>query len=342
MADGTATTLAANLPNSVSSLSVRPTAVAVSGDRFSGLTAIQTAISVSQNAFVTHPASGPPSCEAAQALSVILVRSDAFPDGLVGSPLAAKKCGPLLLTPPTALDPAVLTEIKRVLQPGATVYVIGDTHAISAAAQSTLVANHFTVVRFAGTSAYSTAAAVARYGLGTPSVVLLANGLDYADGLVAGPAAAALGGAVLLTNGTLPHISTDNYLNGVAGVRAAAIGNQAATAYPWAYKVAGLTRYDTAAAVAREYFYPPRVAFLAYGRNYPDAMSGGALAAITGNPLITTPQADLDPAMVRLLDAGSAATSFVIAIGGTPVVSATALAHAVTLSGGAEPWVGQG
>ena len=53
----------------------------------------------------------------------LLARVDVFADSLGGSPLTTG--GPLLLTPSTALDPAVAAELDRVLASGAVVYVLG-------------------------------------------------------------------------------------------------------------------------------------------------------------------------------------------------------------------------
>ncbi len=48
-----------------------------------------------------------------EAATVLLARSDTFPDALAASTLAAELDAPVLLTPPTGLDPAVGDEIER-------------------------------------------------------------------------------------------------------------------------------------------------------------------------------------------------------------------------------------
>jgi putative cell wall-binding protein len=343
VSDGTTTTLA-SLPaaDSVSSLSVRPNAATVVGERLAGSDRITTAIAVSRGGFVDKPVTGDPSCAEYEALAVVLVRSDLFPDGLVAGPLAARKCAPLLLTPPTSLDARVLTEIKRVLKSGRTVHVVGSTGAISTATEKQIKSAGYSVVRYAGADRYATAAQVARVGLGKPSTVFLASGQNFPDALVAGSAATAMDAAILLTAGSAPAAATNAYIQEVTDPRGAAVGVPAATAYPWAYRVAGADRYATAAKVATEYFYPPRVAFLANGATFPDAMSGGAMAALTGNPLLITAPTALAAPVSTLLDAASAATSFVVAFGGPAVVSDAVVGKAVTFSGGAEPWLANG
>lgn len=233
----------------------------------------------------------------------------------------------------------MLAEIKRVLRPGGTVHVIGAASAVSVASVTALTAAGYVVVRYAGSDRYGTAAEVARTGLGRPSLVVLASGLDFPDALVAGPAAASVGAAVLLTVGEKGSAVTDAYLASVPQIRAASVGASAAHAYPWTFPLVGRDRYDTAVRVAREFFGPPREAFIATGTDFPDALSGGAAAALTGNPLLLTPATGLPLVVSQFLDAASAATSFDIAIGGPPVVSDAVLAEAVRLAGGAEPWV---
>ena len=79
--------------------------------RIAGASRLATAIGVSQDQF---PTTG-------SATAVVLARSDTFPDALAGGPLAAKVGGPLLLTPPSGLDPTVQAEIVRVAAAGSTV-----------------------------------------------------------------------------------------------------------------------------------------------------------------------------------------------------------------------------
>ena len=78
-----------------------------------------------------------------QAGAVVLARSDAFPDALAGTPLAAAAHAPLLLTPPTGLDDRVRAEIARVLAPGGAVYLLGGPSALSPDVEQAIVADKF-------------------------------------------------------------------------------------------------------------------------------------------------------------------------------------------------------
>jgi hypothetical protein len=121
---------------------------------------------------------------------------------------------------------------------------------------------------------------------------LLTTGLDFPDGLAAGPAAAHIGGAVLLTDGPVVPPETQAYLTAHASATYAA-GGPAVAADPSAIAVAGADRYATAAAIATRFFPAPAIVGMATGANFPDALSGGAALAHAGDPLLLT-----DPAAV--------------------------------------------
>ena len=62
-------------------------------------------------------------------------------------------------------------------------------------------------------------------------------------------------------------------------------------------RIAGADRYGTAAAVSRAHYGPDvPVAYVATGRNFPDALAGGPAAGITGGPVLLTDTSQLPPA----------------------------------------------
>ena len=191
----------------------RTTAVATVGltsrvwDRLGGSDRYATAAAVSRSAFPNGGAG-----------AVVLARGDAYPDALVGVPLAAARHAPLLLTHGSSLPTVTLTEIRRVLPAGGTVYLLGGTDVVPASIGTQLATLGYQTTRYAGTDRFGTAVAVAD-ALGDPSTVLLASGLDFPDALAAGPAATAAHGAVLLAAGaTLPPV-TAAYLTAHPGTR---------------------------------------------------------------------------------------------------------------------------
>lgn len=258
---------------SAPSAAVRP-AAADAVRRLAGESRIETAIALSKDRW-----------SADEADVVVLARSDAFADALAGAPLAVAEGGPLLLTPPTVLDGDVRDEIRRVLPAGAEVLVLGGTGAISDDVVDLLEADGFDVDRFGGRNRFETAVEIADRGLGDPDVQLLVTGLDFPDALAAGAAAAAIDGAVLLTDGRALDPATRAYLSEHAGTRYA-IGGAAMDAAPSATPVAGEDRYDTAVRVAERFFDDPRQVGIASGVVFADALPGSVHVALGGGPIL--------------------------------------------------------
>jgi alpha-tubulin suppressor-like RCC1 family protein/putative cell wall-binding protein len=292
----------------------RTTAVATLGltsrvwDRLGGADRYATAAAVSRSAFPTGGAG-----------AVVLARGDAYPDALVGVPLAAARHAPLLLTHGTTLPPATLTEIRRVLPVGGTVYLLGGTDVVPASIGTQLTTLGYQTTRYAGTDRFGTAVAVAD-ALGDPSTVLLASGLDFPDALAAGPAATAVHGVVLLTAGSkLPPV-TAAYLAAHPGT-VYAIGGPAAAADPTAQPVLGADRYGTAATVAATFFPTPTTVGIATGLNFPDALAGAAQLATAGGPLLLTTTSVLPAVSGSALTAAKASITTTHYYGQTDVVA---------------------
>ena len=285
--------------------------------RIAGPDRIGTALAASRDRYPTAHTAG----------AVVLARGDDFADALAGQPLAGARGGPLLLTGPTALDPAVAAEIERVLPPRGTVYVLGGPRAVSEAVVDTLTGAGFNVVRLAGADRYATALAIATSGLGDPGTILLATGHDFADGMAAGPAAAKAGGAVLLTNGPALDRATAAYLAAHPGDRVYAVGGPAAAADPAAIAVTGADRYETAVLVAERWFTSPAVIGVARGDVFADALSGGAEMAALGGPLLLTGPAALPDALAAWLAAKPSVTT--IKVYGGPAAIGPAVVRAL-------------
>ena len=203
---------------------------------------------------------------------------------------------------------------------GGQVYLLGGTSAIPAAVESELKAMGYQTTRLAGSSRYATAVDVAD-ALGDPATVLLATATNYPDALAAGPAAAHIGGAVLLTGGTVMPTETATYLAAHAKTTYAILGGPAAVAAPTAHAIAGADRYATAVAVATTFFTAPTTLGISTGTNFPDALAAGALLAHAGAPLLLTDSGSLPtPTLQYLTSVASSATSAHI-FGGISAVS---------------------
>jgi hypothetical protein len=342
--------------NGPSNLGIAPIA-----DRLGGTDRIDTAVKASQWSFDTIGQGG------RRAATAVLARSDTFPDALAGTALAIQAGGPLLLTPSTALDSAVGTELQRILPRGATVYLLGGTAALSPAIAQAVIRLGFTPQRLGGLDRYATAVAIATAISGVhPVSVLLATGTNFPDALTAGVAAgqdrysmrnpySPGGGVVVLTDGTTMPAVTRAYLMsldfGPAPVALYAVGGPAVaaldSAFPYwpgggAIRLAGADRYATAVKVATSALFGSgahgryTIAGIATGLNFPDAMSGGTLIGAQGGPLLLAGTNGLAPAENAILIAGH--LSDIAVIGGTTAVPEHVLTDTADTAFGSHTW----
>lgn len=124
-------------------------------------------------------------------------------DAIAASGVAAGERAPILLTEPGRLPAATRTAVGN--RPDADVVIVGGPRAIGPTVEEAVRALAPSVQRIAGADRYATSTALARSAVGSgaadPHVAVLATGRTFADGLVAGPLAARLGGVLLLVDG---------------------------------------------------------------------------------------------------------------------------------------------
>lgn len=186
--------------------------------------------------------------------------------------------------------------------------------------------------RLAGVNAFETAAAISAdtfaEGAGT---VFLATREAFADVLGAGPAAASSGAPILLTSrDTLPEATGAELVRlgaervvivgGTAAV-SSAVQEQVAALVATVDRVAGLDRYETAAALSAATFAPEApVAYVATGERFPDGLVAGAAAAADGGgPVLLTRGVSLPEATRAELE--RLAPQRIVLVGGTAAVS---------------------
>jgi len=238
---------------------------------------------------------------------VYVATGEDFPDALAGS-AASGGAGPILLVRKDVIGRAASDELKR-LKPKRIV-VLGGTSVVSAAVEKALQAyTSGKVTRLAGSDRYGTAAVVsaAHFDPGA-AVAFVATGADFPDALAGAPAAAELGGPILLSQSfryswpprdMLPAATISELkrlkpkrivvLGGTGVVSKAVEKALAAYTSGKVTRLAGSDRVLTAVAVSAAHFGPGApVAFVATGDNFPDALAGGPAAAKLGGPILLT------------------------------------------------------
>ena len=190
------------------------------------------------------------------------------------------------------------------------------------------------IVRLAGADRYKTAAAISQQSYETSDTVILAYGLNYADALAGVPLAQKYSAPILLTNtDKLPSATLDEIkrlkaenviILGGEGVISKEVVTELENNDLKVERIAGETRFSTAAAIAKQLNPEPTDVFFVYGLNYADALSVSTAAAIKNAPIIyLTTSGELNPDTAAYLAALKAknCVSNAYVIGGEGVIS---------------------
>ncbi|OED33228.1 hypothetical protein BHE17_12485 [Planococcus maritimus] len=274
--------------------------------RLSGENRYETAIAVSKQGWES-------------ADTVVIARGDQYADALTAAPLADQYDAPILLTRSGALASGVAEEIARL---GATnAIVLGGTKAVSADVFAELEELDLEVDRIGGDTRYDTAVAIAAEldTDGTEAVVV--SGLNFPDALSAGSYAAVNDKPILLTRpDRIPAATADElefYDTTTIIGGSQAVSEEVADEMPDATRVSGADRYLTSAAVAELLFEDAVEGLAANGQNFPDALTGNALAAAYEAPMLLVKKDSVNATVeTRAHYYGTVFTS-----GGTQVVS---------------------
>ncbi|WP_432491195.1 cell wall-binding repeat-containing protein [Kineococcus gypseus] len=245
---------------------------------------------------------------------VFLASGEVFPDGLAAGAAAARFGAPLLLTRAGALPAAVEAELVRLSPPA--VHVVGGPVRVGERVLERVreLLPDALVTRTAGEDRYATAALLAEQFFPDPvEVAVLVRGDAFPDALPGAALAAAAGGPLLLTEPDRLPGRTTTWLRaeplsrlvvlGGTGAVGEAVEREAAALLEdpdGLVRLDGADRYETSARVAEVVFPEATSVFLASGEDFPDALSGAPLAAVTGaggSPLLLVHQ-DCAPTVV--------------------------------------------
>jgi putative cell wall-binding protein len=308
-------------------------ALAAPVSRIAGAERIDTSVRVAQHGWSSAP-------------HVLLATAVDYPDAIASSSLAASIDAPLLLTAPTDLPDQVAQALRSLGTERVT--ILGGDRAVAPSVERELLAMGVLTDRIAGESRYDTAAEIANRAVDdTIPVVALALGAR-SNGREAWPdalSAASLAGLdvpvpTLLTEG---HRLTTEAREAIAELeveRVIILGGDTGVTNRVADELRamgvsprrahGTSRYATAVQVAATAMDSPnpavgdldaRQAVIVSGRDFPDALGAGALAARRSAPLLLTPPERLDDHVDRFVRSGETSLSSAIIVGGERAVS---------------------
>ena len=253
--------------------------------------------------------------------------------------MAGLKGGPVLLVKSTSIPSVIATELTR-LKP-AKIVILGGTGVVSSAVQTSLQGYTVSktagsVTRLAGTDRFGTSAAIsaANFSPGVP-VVYIAYGLDFPDALSGAPVAGLKGGPVLLVKSTsIPSVIATELTRlkpakivilGGTGVVSSAVqtslqGYTVSKTAGSVTRLAGTDRFGTSAAISAANFSPGvPVVYIAYGLDFPDALSGAPVAGLKGGPVLLVKSTSIPSVIATELTRLKPAK--IVILGGTGVVS---------------------
>ncbi len=263
----------------------------VSTDRIGGNDRYDVAVAISQQNF-PNPVT-----------TVFVATGTNYPDALSAAPAAAKAGAPLLLVPSDSTIPAsVRAEIQR-LQPSEIV-VVGGPASVKPAVYDALARLTTSISRQAGSDRYEVSRNIAAAAFGTgATIAYVATGANYPDALSASAAAGSLGAPVILVPGVTPTLDpATTALITQLGVTEVRITGGPASVVPAletqlaalegvtaVRRLTGDDRFNVSGNTNRDAFTSSTRVYLASGMNYPDALSGAAVAGAQHAPLYVIP-----------------------------------------------------
>lgn len=293
----------------------------LSGERISGDDRYKTSIEISREGWKSV-------CDTA----VIATGTD-FPDALCAAPLAKKYNAPILLTDPKKLSEDLLNELNRLKVKN--IFIIGGTGVVSQSIEDKLVLEGMKCTRLSGTDRYQTSASVAAE-LGSSSTAVITTGTDFPDALSIASWAAFSQIPILLTDsGKLPdpvinYINENKVSNTYIIGGTGAVSDKVLSMLPGAVRIDGADRYSTNLAILKKLRseYNLGKIYLATGEDFPDALSGSAMAALTNSPVILT-SITSSASTKEFIDTNKDKLSEVYILGGDGVVPENAVTNII-------------
>ncbi|MBD5572401.1 cell wall-binding repeat-containing protein [Clostridium botulinum] len=229
----------------------------------------------------------------------IIVSGEGFADALSAAPLAKKYNAPIILSCNIAIDPrysnlypGTINELKRLEVKK--VFIIGGTGVLSNAVESKIKDLGIDTERLCGANRYSTSIAVANK-IGTSNGIILTTGDDYTDALSIAPIAGKLQMPIMLSQKDALDSIQKKFVSNNTIPKAYILGGTDIISDNVASKFSNVKRIakehnkysrnlDIATTFKNDMDFSNTI--LASGEGFADALSGSALAALNGNPII--------------------------------------------------------
>ncbi|WP_238884617.1 cell wall-binding repeat-containing protein [Clostridium sp. YIM B02551] len=284
--------------------------------RYGGANRYETAVEVSKGGW-------------SQAENVVLAYSNGFADALTGVPFAYIKDAPILLTDKESIPQATLDEVIRLKAKN--IYLLGGNGVISDKVQKELIDKGYNVTRIGGMDRFETSMNISNEVLKyNKKVAILTTAYDFPDALSISSYAAINNYPILYTETQKLNSRTKEYIKsnnitkiiipGGIGVVSDSIVNELKTLGITSERISGVDRYSTSLSVAKNFSDSLNEGIiLATGNDFPDALSGGVLAAKRKQSILLVERKNMKSEMADFIKESGNITLHLL--GGTGVIS---------------------
>ena len=259
-----------------------------------------------------------------EADTVIITTGLDYPDALSASSLAKSNDSPILLTEKKAMRTITVDEIKRLKATNA--ILVGGTNVIGVGVENQLKSLGITFTRIGGSDRYDTSKKVAET-IGVDNGIIVATGLNYPDALSIAPIAGIKSMPILLSPKAHLGSGAEKFIEGKNIPVSYIVGGNSVLdpnvekGVPNGKRLGGSNRYDTNLNINREFASDLNfdTIYLATGNDFPDALSGSALAAKNNAPIFLTDKNSISSDIIKIVKEKN--VKQVVIMGGNNVVS---------------------
>jgi putative cell wall-binding protein len=289
--------------------------------RISGNDRYETSLNIANN-FFNHDSK-----------NVIIASGENFPDAITSGILSKKLGAPIFLVKKDQLPDRTFGNYIHDSQSEGNIYILGGTASVNN--EYDKVPGYTKTIRLNGSDRFSTNSAIVNHvNVEKGAPVIIVNGFQFADALSVSSISAVKGYPIIMSSGDKLNDSAAQMLKNIEPSQVFIIGGQGSISNNVANdikstvknlddskitRISGADRYETSLNVCKYFNLNGDTAIIASGEDFPDALSGTALAAKLNAPIILTNGNDIS-AQKRYLDTTSCKK--IILIGGQSSVSA--------------------
>lgn len=266
----------------------------------------------------------------------VLATGNDYPDALSAAPLAKKYNAPILLTDTNAIPQVTLDEIKRLNT--SYVFICGGTGAVSQEIENQLNSMGIKTERLKGTDRYGTSVAIANKLGAVSGELMVANGYDWSDALSASSIAAKMGIPIILTDKDVLPDSLNSFIGNTSFSKTYVLGdtdlisNTIQNKLPNSERIVGSNKYERNINIIKRFQseLDSSSICVATGSDFPDALSGSALAATLSSAIVLVDNNNLQDVTVQYTAQALAQTKNIYVFGLQGAVSDATISKLVT------------